>query len=182
MKWTKETYRLREGHGWTAKPGHLILALDRGAVVLEFPEGWFMEPSAGQIDIRDAATRADSTCVLAVSCLVLPVEGAELPLATLVIEAAQADDRDRIAIGPMHETVRDGLTIAWTELRVVDPGEHRESRWRICLARRDRHQCLITLDYWPEDEARLSAIWDEVLGSLRLGVEVDDPTRGERID
>jgi len=180
MEWTKETYPLREGHGWTARPGHLILALDRGAVVLEFPEGWFIEPSAGQVDIRDAATTADSTCVLAVSCLVLPPT--ELPLATLVNEAAEADDRDRIAIGPVHETARDGLTIGWTELRVVDPGDHRESRWRICLARRDRHQCLITLDYWPEDEARLSAIWDEVLESLKLGVRVDDPTEGPRID
>ena len=180
MAWTKKTYRLAEGHGWTAKPGHQILALDRGAVVLEFPESWFVEPRAGQIDIRDAATTADSTCVLAVSCLVVPVEWSELPLATLLIEAAEGDDRDRIATGPVHETARDGVTLAWTELRVVDPGEHRESRSRICLARRGRHQCLLTLDSWPEDEVRLSAIWDEVLASLKLGVRVDDPTEGPR--
>ena len=35
--WTSEVYELPEGHGWTARPGHKILVLDSGAVVLEFP-------------------------------------------------------------------------------------------------------------------------------------------------
>lgn len=183
MEWTREVYQLPERHGWKAAPGHKILVLDRGAVVLEFPADWVMEPAPGQINLRDRATAEESNCVLAVSCLRLPpVDWSGLPLAKLLLEALQGDDRDRIAIGPVHETTRDAWTLAWAELRVVDPGEHRECRSRMCLARGNAVQCLITLDFWPADEARLSPVWDEVLGSLRLGVPVEDPTKGRRIE
>ena len=182
MGWTREVYQLPEGHGWTATPGHKILVLDAGAVVLEFPADWVLEPASGQVNVRDAATPDDSTCVLAVSCLrIPPIDWSGLPLPTLLLESLEGDDRDRIGIGPVRETLLEGLTLAWTELRVVDPGEHRECRSRMCLARSDRVQCLITFDFWPEDEARLTPVWDHVLGSLRLGVRVDDPERGRRI-
>lgn len=182
MGWTREVYELPERHGWTATPGHKILVLDRGAVVLEFPADWVMDPGQSQVNLRDRASAEESSCVLAVSCLRLPpVDGSELPLSRLLLEAVEGDYRDRIAIGPVHESTRDGFTLAWTELRVVDPGEHRECRSRMCLARGKAVQCLVTFDFWPEDEARLSPVWDGVLGSLRLGVRVDDPTRGTRI-
>src|SRR2546430_261218 len=125
----------------------------------------------------------DSTCQLAVSCLRIPsVDWSGLPLSTLLLDSIEGDDRDRIAIGPVRETCPGGLTLAWTELRVVEPGEHRECRSRMCLARGDRVQCLITFDFWPEDEARLAPIWDHVLNSLGLGVRTNDPARGRRIE
>ncbi len=183
MEWTREVYRLPELHGWTAKPGHTILVLDRGAVVLEFPADWFVEPGPSQVDIRDAATAEAGSCLLAVSVLRLPpVDWTAVPLRTLLLEAVAGDDRDRIAAGPVREAGRDELALAWTELRVVDPGEHRECRSRMCLARGNGVQCLVTFDFWPEDEARCSPIWDGVLESLRLGVRVEDPTRGRKIE
>ena len=183
MGWTKEVYQLPEHCGWTAKPGHKILVLDRGAVQLEFPADWIMEPGPSQINIRDGATAEDGSCLLSVSCLRLPpLDWRELPLSKLLLVAIEGDERDRIAIGPVHETARDGLTLAWIELRVVDPGEHRECRSRMCLARGYGVQGLITFDFWPEDEARVSPVWEGVLGSLRLGAPVKDPTRGKRIE
>lgn len=182
MAWTREVYELPEGHGWTARPGHKILVLDRGAVVLEFPGNWFVEPGPREVDIRDAPTTDASTCILAVSCMRLPpLDWSALPLSGLLLDAAQGDDRDRIATGPVHETARDSLSLAWAELRVVDPSEHRECRSRICLARSGQHQCLITFDFWPEDAERLSPVWDGVLHSLRLGARVEDPARGRKI-
>ncbi|PYP48834.1 MAG: hypothetical protein DMD45_16950 [Gemmatimonadetes bacterium] len=182
MGWTREVYQLPEDHGWTATPGHKILVLDAGAVVLEFPADWVTEPASGQVNVRDGATADDSSCVLAVSCLRIPsVDWSGLPLSKLLLDAIEGDDRDRIAIGPVRETRQESLTLAWTEVRVVDPAEHRECRSRICLARGDRVQCLITFEFWPEDEARFTSVWDHVLGSLRLGVRVDDPARGRRI-
>lgn len=183
MRWTREVYKLPEGHGWTATPGHKILVLDRGAVWLEYPESWHVEPGRGQIDIRDREAIAESTCVLAVSYLRLPpLDWSELPLPRLLVEAVEADTRDRIAAGPVVATTREGLEIAWIETRVVDPGEAREARSRTCLARGNNLQCLLTFDFWPEDAARWSPVWDHVRGSLRLGVEVEDPTRGKRIE
>jgi hypothetical protein len=182
MGWIREVYELPEGHGWTATPGHKILVLDAGAVVVEFPADWVAAPAAGHVNVRDGATPADSTCQLAVSCLRIPsVDWSGLPLSKLLLDSIEGDDRDRIAIGPVRETCPGGLTLAWTELRVVDPGEHRECRSRMCLARADRVQCLITFDFWPEDEARFAPIWDHVLNSLRLGVRTNDPARGRRI-
>ena len=182
MEWTREVYQLPARHGWTATPGYKILVLDRGAVVLEFPADWIVEPSTSETRIRDGASTEESSCVLAVSCMRLPpVDWSGLPLPRLLVEAVEGDDRDRIATGPVNETTRNGLSVAWTELRVVDPGEHHESRSRMCLARDGTTQCLITFDFWPEDAARLGPAWDHVLDSLRLGARLEEPTTGRRI-
>lgn len=180
--WRSERYELPQGNGWTAKSGYKILVLDRGAVVLEFPGAWIVQPGRHQTDIRDRPTGAESSCVLAVSYLRLPAaDWSELPLSRLLLDVAEADDRERIGLGPMIEVGRAGLEVAWTEARVVDPGERREARSRMCLARGGRIQCLITFDFWPEDEVRHVPVWDHMLGSLRLGARVNDPTSGKRI-
>lgn len=64
---------------------------------------------------------------------------------------------------------------------MVDEGEHCEARSRLGLARGNDLQCLITFDFWPEDAERHVPVWDAVLRSLRLGIRVEDPTRGRRI-
>ena len=183
MEVAREVYELPENHSWTARPGHKVLVLDRGAVVLEFPRDWFVQPGREQTDIRDRATAGESTCVLAVSYLRLPpVDWSGLPLGELLLPAVQGDGREHIASGPTIAGRRGDLEIAWTELRVVDARERREARCRICLARGRGVQCLLSLDFWPEDETRLHAVWENVLDSLRLGVPVDDPIRGRRIE
>ncbi len=182
MQVIPEVYELPQNHGWTAKPGHKILVLDRGAVLLEFPAHWFVQLGSQQIDIRDGRSPEESKCVLAVSCLRLPaVDWSGLPLSRLLLEAVAGDDRERIAVGPIVEATREGLEVVWTELRVVDATERREARCRMCLARAPRVQSLLSFDFWPEDETRLAPVWENVLESLRLNARVDDPGRGRRI-
>jgi len=84
--------------------------------------------------------------------------------------------------GPPIESERDDLELVWTELRVVDPGERRESRSRLCLARGRGLQCLFTFDLWPEDAERLTPVWEGVLRSLRLDLKLEDPARGRRLE
>ena len=183
MRASREVYQLPEDHAWTARPGHKILVLDRGAVVLEFPCDWFVQPAAEQTGIRDRASPDDSTCVLAVSYLRLPAaDWSGLPLRELLLTASQSEDREYIGRGPTIEGRRGNFDIAWTELRVVDARERREARCRLCLARGGGVQCLISFDFWPEDEARLDTVWMNVLESLRLNAAVEDPTRGKRIE
>lgn len=94
--------------------------------------------------------------MLAVSHLRLPPgDWSALPLTRLLLDTVEGDDRDRIAFGPVHEITRQALTLTWAELRVVDPEEHRECRSRMCLARGNGVQCLITFAFWPEDEGAL---------------------------
>jgi len=142
-----------------------------------------VQPGRQQIDIRDRPTAQESTCVLAVSCLRLPaVDWSGLPLSQLLVSAVQGDGREYIGRGPTIQTRRGDLEFAWTEQRVVDAGERREARCRMCLVRGDGVQCLISFDFWPEDEARLHTVWETMLDSLRLNAPVEDPTRGKRIE
>jgi hypothetical protein len=179
---TPEIYELPPDHGWTARPGYKILVLDRGAVILEFPSAWSVQPGPHYTSIRDQPSPETSTCVLAVSYLRLPpVDWTGLPLRRLLLDAVLGDDREHIAVAPVVQANRAGVELAWADLRVVDPGEGREAHSRMCLARGNGIQCLITFDSWPEDEARLRPVWSDVLDSLRLGAVVDDPSRGRRI-
>jgi hypothetical protein len=111
-----------------------------------------------------------------------PRDWSDLPLVRLLLEAAAGDDRERIAMGPPVESERDDVELVWTELRVVDAGERRESRARLCLARGRGLQCLLTFDFWPEDAGRLTPVWEGVLRSLRLDLQLEDPTRGRRLE
>ena len=179
----REVYELPEAHGWSARPGNKILVLDRGAVVLEFPRDWFVQPGAEQTEIRDRAPPADSTCVLAISYLRLPAaDWRGLPVRELLLGAVRDEGREYIGHSQTIEARHGNLDLAWTELRVIDARERREARSRFCLARGDGIQCLMSLDFWPEDEARLDTVWENVLDSLRLNAIVDDPTKGRRIE
>jgi len=179
MTWTRDTYQLPEDHRWRAPPGHKIIVLNRGAVIVECPASWRVTPGTPQTDIRDGPTPALSSCTLAVSCLQLPsADWGGLPLSQLLRETIDAADEDRIAEGPVIGAGRGGLELVWTELCVVDPGEHREARSRMALARGHGVQCLMTFAFWPEDAERWGPVWDHALRSLRLGVRLDDPLRG----
>jgi hypothetical protein len=105
--------------------------LDRGAVLLEYPPEWHVEPAPGRIDIRDRDTVRESTCVLAVSYLRLPPrDWSDLPLSQLLTHAVEGNERDLIATSSDTDTARYNLEMVWIEQRVVDPGENRESRSR----------------------------------------------------
>ena len=179
MKWSRELYELPEGHGWSARPGYKVLVVNRGAVVLEYPGEWFVAPQANQINIRDRPSAEESTCVLAVSSFQLPpADLSGVPLRDLLAAVAEGEEREYIESGQTVEIHRGSLEAAWTVQRFVDERERREARCRFCLARGQGIQSVITLDYWPEEEERVAPVWENVLDSLRLGVALDDPTRG----
>src|SRR5207253_10971208 len=126
MGWIREVYELPEDHGWTATPGHKILVLDAGAVVVEFPADWVAEPAAGHGNVRDGATPEVSTCQLAVSCLRIPsVDWSGLPLSRLLLDSIEGVERDRIAICPVREFSPVGLRRVWPVLGWVAAGPRR---------------------------------------------------------
>ena len=177
-KWKKEVLKLQPNHRWTAKPGYRIFVADKGAVRFSFPQAWVMVPGQSSIQFYDQQPPADD-CRLEVSVMYLPaLDWTGLPLSRLVEEIVEGDERDILGRGDIHHTSRPALELAWTEIRFIDPGEYRAARSRICLARRDNIQPLITLDFWADDAARLGTVWNEVLRSLQLGEYVEDPARG----
>ena len=69
----------------------------------------------------------------------------------------------------------------WSEHGFIDPAENREAISRMLIGVAGYVQCLVTMDYWPEDAVRVTPVWDEILRSLRLGVHIPDPTTGATI-
>ncbi|HET7089251.1 MAG TPA: hypothetical protein VFL17_11405 [Anaerolineae bacterium] len=178
-RWTKQTLTLKDTHSWKAPPGYNIFAADRGAVRFNFPHGWVVVPAADCIELYDRQP-PDDDCRLAVSYLRLPpIDWSGLPLAQLITTVVEGDHREVLARGAIVNVPREDLEVAWTEIRFMDPQEHREAFSRVALARGQNLQALITFDFWADDAPRLRPVWDEVMHSVELGRYVADPTTGD---
>jgi hypothetical protein len=176
-KWTKQTYKLKPGHGWRARPGFKVFVADRGALRFDYPEDWICEPDSESIKFYDRPP-PDDDCILQVSLLRLSpdVDWRGLPLTTLLRDAVGRPGDDSRLAGEIVHITRPDLEYAWCETWRLDPRERRDACCRTCLARGRHDLPLITLDFWPEDGARLEPVWDELLRSLQLEQYVEDPT------
>ncbi len=173
-KTRQRVHRLSTDQRGSKRSGQSIFVADRGAVLFEIPRSWIVVPGPDCIEILDRAP-PDSRCRLAVSYLRLPeCDWSALPLARLLVDGLEESEVETIARSPVIATARPGLELAWTELRFVDLNELRQARSRLCLARGSDIQCLIVLDFWPEDEVSVNPVWDSVLGSLALDVQIQD--------
>ena len=180
-KWTKRTMRMRDDHGWTAKPGNVVFVADRGAVIFEYPREWAFVPEGATAALYDKAP-PDDECRLQMTLFHLPpgIDWSALPLGPMLADAVTGHVDPTATWGEIATEERPGLELAWTETRFVDKGEQRPARSRTCIARGGDVQCLITLDFWEDDAGRVVPVWDDVLETLRLGEKIADPTRGPR--
>lgn len=177
--WHKQTYELKEGHEWKAKPGCKIFVGGRGVVRCDIPQEWVCLPDSDSIKFYDRIPKEDARCMLAVSWLFLaPVDWSGLPVCQLVQTVVDGDEREILAKGEIRYEQRPDMELAWTEICFMDINERREACSRICIGRGTRVQCLITMDCWPEDVPRLDPVWTQVLQSLELEITVQDPTSG----
>ncbi len=178
-RWQKQTRKLDERHLWKAPPGYNILALDRGAVRLNYPHDWVVTSADDCIEIHDQRPPEDD-CRLAISYLRLPpLYWSGLPLEQLIAVATQGDEREILWRGEVVHVPRADLEVAWIEVHFTDPHEQREAVSRLAIARGSNLQALLTFDFWADDAPRLSAVWDEVMRSVQLGRYVGDPTIGD---
>lgn len=193
--WSKRDLRLADDHGWRCKPGYTIFVADRGAVRFDVPESWKVQIDAEGVKIHDALPPDDNARLQLTIFFPPPaVDWTDLPLATMLAEAVAGRDGDSDGAGdllgqdPVSHVLRPGLEIVWTEVRRMDPEEHRESRHRHLFARgkgTDRGYerdilPFITMDFWPEDAGRCKLVWKELVRSLRVGQYVADPRQGPR--
>ncbi len=178
-KWKKQTLKLQKNHRWKAKPGYRICVIGRGAVRFDIPQGWIMEPDAASIKFYDGAP-PDDNCRLEASYNVIPsIDWSGFPLEQLLKEVVEGDHRGQISIGEVISVRRVDLRLVWTEFCFQDLVENREAYSRVCIGIGNNVQCLITMDFWPEDRARATPVWDEALRTLKLGMYVSDPTLGD---
>jgi hypothetical protein len=180
MTFKKEVLKLSPDHQWNASPGHNLAVIDRGAVRFEIPRDWVCAPDEDSVKFLDVAPPHDR-CRIAASRPGFPSIADQVPIRELVQLATQADARVVLAKGDITAVTRGSLELAWIELRVTDPEEHREAVSRLCLARDVSVYTLITSEFWVDESAEFSPVWDHVLETLRLGELILDPTVGQGV-
>ena len=176
-KWTTKTLKLKDGHGWTAKLGHQILVIDRGAVRFDVPQGWVPVPQEKSFQLYNARP-PDDDCRLEASVLYLNprIDWSDLHIETLLADVVKPAFHEAKTFGEVTHVTRPDLELAWIEARYLDGPERRPARTRTCMARRGVIQALLTMDFWEDDAERFTPVWDEALRSLQLGQFVKDPT------
>jgi hypothetical protein len=178
-EWRKETLKLKDKHGWQAKPGYKIFVVDQGALRFDIPQDWIVDLATNSFKFYDRQPPNDN-CALEISLIRLPpIDWSGLPLSQLILQSTAAEDScGRIREADVRNVDRPDMELVWAETTYIDPGQQRKAHSRICLARGSNLQVLITLAFWADDAYGLSVVWDEILRSLRLGLLVKDPTRG----
>jgi len=178
-EWSRESIKLKKGHSWKAPDGFRIFVADRGAVRFNIPQGWIIEPDSDSTKFYDGKP-PDDNCRLTCSYLRLPpIDWSGLRLSELIKAATTGDPREATLVGEIQEKQQADLETAWADFEFIDPEEKRKAFTRICIGRGSGIQTLITLDYWPEDGARLAPMWHELLRSLQLGRYIEDPSLGD---
>ena len=178
-KWQKRAIKLPQNHGWRAKLGNKIFVANRGAVQFEYPKDWIVSPhEGGSVRFFDKE-EPDDNIRLEVSVIqVPPIDWSDLLLTDLIEDAALSkDSRGLTNRGPFREAKRHNLEAAWLEVDFIDPNEDRKAHSRICLARGPGVYTFITIDFWSEDYSQANRVWNGVLGTLKLGEFIQDPTR-----
>jgi len=179
-KWHKQTFKIPPELNLEhlAKPGYQIFIADRGAVAFSYPRGWVILPAKNSIKLHDR-TPPDDECVMEVSVMRLPpIQGGwdKVPLEMLLRQTFKQDRRKKTTIvGDMRVEKRPEMELAWSELRFVDEKEKRPARSRCCLSRANFVQPLITMDFWESDIAQFGPVWDEVIRSLKVGLQLAPP-------
>jgi hypothetical protein len=191
-QWRHKRFKLPDDHGWRGTPGCYVVVLDQGAVRIEFPDTWVVEPVEGDISLGFYDKKPpDDNVRLAVSITHLPqrVDWSKLPLETLVREVYLREKphdvgRSLLWQSEIRQDMRNDpntksyVETAWAQGDFIDPVEHRPARTRSGLARGGRDyivQAQITMDYWLEDSERFEPVWDHALATLRLGEIIPNP-------
>ena len=196
-KWDRQIFRLPENHGWTAKTGNKVVIADRGALRFEIPNDWVVEPGKNSIKLIDGEPPNDDMS-LEVSIIYAGVRGyrvdwSGLPLSQVIKDvtsdraAGQASRRkgkkrkkDEYRVGAPMAIKLGELEMAWVQTEFIDEIEKRPAFSRMAVTRHAEQSihALLTLSFWPEDAQRANAVWNDVLGSLKMGEHFDSPFRG----
>lgn len=171
--------KLKSNHTWKSKPGYSICVIDRGLVRFDYPSSWIVEPEDGAVHLHDRPPSVES-CDLGVSVFrVPPAAVRELSLDDALRDTLR-EERKECQQSEIRHIQRPDMEIAWLEQRYVDTEHKRDARFRVALLR-GPVLCLISMNYWSNRAAGLERVWDEVMRTLVMGIQVADPTAGPSI-
>ncbi len=174
-----ERLKLKSNHTWKSKPGYSICVIDRGLVRFDYPSNWIVEPEDGAVHLHDRPPSVES-CDLGVSIFRLPAETIQELSLDDALRDTLSKDRKESQQSEIRHIDRGDLEIAWLEQRYVDAEYKRGARFRVALVRGPA-LCLISMNYWANRAPGLERVWDEVLRTLVMGMQVADPTAGPSV-
>ena len=179
----RRIYRLPERHRWKAKEGNKIFVANKGDVRFEFPEGWVFDRTSGgegkSARFFDGHPPNDNIRLEVSVINAMDPLAFQAPLAD-VLDGAIKDIGENCERSEAFAMTLPDHDLALLDLAYIDPIEKRPAHSLFCLARGAGVHALISLDYWPEDAATALAVWEDVLGSLRLGQYLEHPFFGPK--
>ena len=93
---------------------------------------------------------------------------------------ASADGAPRGGRSHHHQVLATWKWLGWRPSLSI-PGENRHGpfshRHHHGITRKSIH-ALLTFSYWPEDADRAKAVWNDIMGTLKMGEHFDSPLRG----
>lgn len=175
-----KSLELDKNHTWRARPGYKICVLDRGAVRFDFPAHWIAEPKDGAMMLHDRKPSVES-CDLGVSVFHFSAEELEgYDVKALLERVSTEPDRPVETQSEVREIDRGDTRIYWLEQTYTNKEYNRAAKFRAAIAR-GPVMALITMSYWANRAPALERVWNEVIRTLVLGVWVEDPKAGPRV-
>ena len=182
MNFEETVLKLRVGHTWRCKPGYKIFVLGEGALRFDVPRDWVVQPNERSVRLYDRQP-PDDDCRLEVSLLRhSQTDWTGLPLEQLILGVVAEKPGDTVpdTLPEIRRQNRPGVELVWIEKAFIDPELGNPARSRIAIVRGINAHAVVTLDFWEADAGRIIPVWEEVMNSMNLGLQVQDPTVGER--
>jgi hypothetical protein len=174
-----DVFQLVSNHVWKAAPGCRILVVDNGGVRCDIPREWIVYSPNRHVFVIDRFP-PDNRCMVAISCRRVSSDVMAISLLWILEEWIAGEDRQVLDRSEPFRFHRWPMEAAWLQLRVIDPKSRRERVTRVCVARADRTQALIVLDFEPEDELSMNRAWNTLIDTLAVGDYIEDPGTGRK--
>lgn len=174
-----DVFQLAPNHIWKAAPGCRILIVDSGGLRCDIPQEWIVYSPRTHVFAIDRFP-PDNRCLMAISCRRVSSEVIAIPLRLILEEWVLGEDRRVVERSEPVIFYRWPLQAAWMQLRVVGSEPSQDKSTRVCVARADRTQALIILDFHSVDEALAEPAWQTLMDTIAVGDYIADPSTGRR--
>ena len=174
-----DVFQLAPNHVWKAAPGCRILVVDNGGLRCDIPHDWIVYTPGTHVFAIDRFP-PENRSLMAISCRRVSSEVIAIPLQLVLEEWVLAEDRRVVQRSEPVRFYRWPLQAAWMQLRVTDSDPRRDKSTRVCVARADRTQALVILDFPSLDEPSVEGAWQTLMDTIVVGDYIADPVTGKR--
>lgn len=165
MTW--DLRNLLRRRAWWTRDGCKTIAAHRAIVQFDYPRTWSAEQLSDGFAVFDRKPPAHQSRI-DVSYFAVPFVGVNEPPVADFVDRVTSRPRANATCGPLREEIRRGIELAWRDICFRADWTARHASLRACLARRGGVHCLITYEYWGDDDEHRDEVWETALATLVL--------------